>query len=75
MNLTDYQKAQLLTLHLSGDFKYKNKAGNKVSRSAWIKMIDALLNGGYIDRQLKVTVFGREFLDGNHLNINLSVLD
>lgn len=75
MNLTLYQQAQLLTLRLTGDFRIKNKAGNKVSRSSWTKMIDALLNGGYIDKNCKVTSMGKAFLDDNHLTINLSVLD
>lgn len=75
MSLTQYQQAQLLHLHLYGDLKIRNAKGNKVSRSAWIKMIDALLNGGYIDRQMKVTPKAKAFLDDNHLTINLSVLD
>lgn len=75
MTLTPYQQAQLLHLHLYGELKIRNTKGNKVSRSAWVKMIDALLNGGYIDRQMKVTVKAKTFLDDNHLSINMSVLE
>lgn len=75
MTLTEYQQAQLLHLHLTGDLRIRNKAGNKVARSAWVKMIDALLNGGYIDRNMKVTPMAKAYLDDNHLSINLGVLD
>lgn len=75
MTLTKYQQAQLLHLHLTGDLKVRNSNGNKVARSAWTKMIDSLLNGGYIDRNMKVTPLAKSFLDDNHLTINMGVLD
>lgn len=74
--MTEYQKAQLLYKYMTGDFKYRNSKDHKVSRSAWTKMIDALVNNGLIDEfNASVTVKGQEFCNENHLSINLSVLD
>jgi len=73
--MTDYQKAQLLHVHLTGQFKYRNSNGNKVSRSAWTKMLDALIGNGYINEYCQVTEQGRAYLDTNHWNINLVALD
>ena len=73
--MTEYQKAQLLHKHMTGDFKYRNVKGNKVSRSAWTKMLSALIDGGYIERRSAyVTNKGRKFCEKNHLDINLAVL-
>ena len=73
--LSDYQKAQLLHKHLTGDFKVYNSKKNKVSRSAWVKMIDTLVAAGYIDAvNATVTVKGQDYLNQNHLNISLSIL-
>jgi hypothetical protein len=71
MKLTDYQQGQLLHVHFSGDFKYRTNSGTKVGRSQWVKMINALVDGGYVDmgRGTRLTVKGREFVDANHLNI------
>lgn len=73
-NLTDFQKAQLLTLHMTGSFAYKTSSGTKVPRPAWRKMISALLVSGAIDDGCRVTPAGRAWLDANHMNIILSVL-
>lgn len=79
MKLTPYQAAQLLHKSMSGDFKYTNKAGHKVARSAWLAMLKALLMAGFIqenqNRALVVTAQGMDFLKENHLAISLSVLD
>lgn len=48
ITLTDYQYKQLLHIKLEGDFQYKNDDGNRVSRQAWVKMIDSLTSGGLI---------------------------
>lgn len=74
-NLTDYQKAQLLYLHFEGDFRYTNSKGNKVGRSAWAKMIDALLEADFINGECQITPAGQAYLDKNHWTINLDVLN
>ncbi len=73
--MTDYQKAQLLHVHLTGGFKYRNNQGNKVTRSAWVKMLDALIGNSYINKHCQVTDKGREYLDKNHWNISLDALN
>lgn len=73
--LTDYQKAQLLHLNATGSFKYHNAKGNKVSRSAWTKMIDALHNNDLIDTQCKPTATAIEWLNENHMSVSLSALN
>jgi hypothetical protein len=75
MKLTDYQKAQLLHKHMTGEFKYRNAKGHKVARSAWTKMIDALVDNGLIDGyNAQVTEKGHKFCDQNHTMISLAVL-
>ena len=73
--MTDFQNAQLLHLHLSGDFRYRNNQGNKAPRAAWRKMLDALLDRGFINVRCQVTPQGKAYLDANHANIRLSMLD
>jgi len=74
--LTEYQKAQLLHLATCGQFKYYNSKGNKVSRSAWAKMIDALIKNGLIDVQTgRPTDKAYNWLNKNHATISLSALD
>ncbi len=69
--LTDYQAGQLLHIHFTGDFKYKSNTGTRVAAGQWQRMINALLDGGYIEytKSLKITSKGHEFLDANHLTI------
>lgn len=70
--LTDYQAGQLLYFHFMGDFKYKTDKGTRVARRQWAKMIDALVDGGYIAYNTRckvVTAKGREYLDVNHTKI------
>lgn len=69
MKLTDYQAGQLLHIHFHGQFKYRTDSGARVGRAQWVKMIDTLIAGGYIDRDVRLTAAGREYLDANHLNI------
>lgn len=73
--LTEYQKAQLLHLHTTGEFKYRNAKGNKVSRRAWTKMIRALHRGGLIDEKCKPTRTAIEWLNENHMSISFDVLN
>jgi len=73
--MTDFQKAQLLHLLLTGDFKYRNRQGHKAPRQAWLKMIDTLLDFGFINARCRVTEQGKAYLDANHQHISLTVLD
>lgn len=71
MKLTEYQAGQLLFVHFAGEFKYKTDAGTRVPSAQWRKMIDTLVNGGFVEynQGARVTVKGREYLDNNHLTI------
>ena len=71
MELTAYQQGQLLHIHFTGELKYRTNAGTRVPSAQWRKMIDALLSGGYVDNNMKITAIGREFLDANHLDIQI----
>lgn len=75
ISLTEYQKAQLLHVVATGGFVYRTRKGFKVSRTAWVKMIDVLLGYGLIGENAKATDKGKEYCDRNHLDIDLSVLD
>jgi hypothetical protein len=61
---TRYQERQLLHIHLEGDFQYKTENGTRVPRKAWIGMVDALTNSGYIEIRngVRVTPKGMEYL-------------
>ena len=60
--LTEYQQAQLLHKHLTGDFKFFNAKQNKVSRQAWTKMLDALINADFIDtKSVGITPSGKVY--------------
>jgi hypothetical protein len=77
-SLTDYQKAQLLYFSLHGTFKYTNTKGNKVSRQAWLAMLKALTTCEFIaetNSYLHMTAKGRNYLNAEHLNISLAVLE
>jgi hypothetical protein len=67
--LTDYQAGQLLHLHFTGELKYKTDAGTRVPSAQWRKMIDALLIGGYVNTNMKITPAGAAWLEANHLSI------
>ena len=74
--MTDYQKAQLLHKHCTGDFKYRNAKGNKVPRKAWVTMLDALVNHGYVDSvNGQVTDKGKKYCEKHHMSIDLTVLE
>lgn len=73
--MTAYQQAQLLHKHLTGDFVFFNKKGNKIPRQAFVLMLDTLVKNGYIDQKTaQVTAKGREYCDQQHTKINLTVL-
>ena len=77
-SLTDYQKAQLLYFSLNGTFRYTNAKGNKVSRQAWLAMLKALTTCEFIaeiNNYLQMTAKGRDYLNAEHLNISLTVLE
>lgn len=75
--LTKYQEAQLLHRHTTGEFVFIRKNGNKVSRQAFVKMLDVLEKLGMIDgigKNIVVTEKGKKFCSDNHMSIDLSVL-
>lgn len=73
--MTQYQQAQLLHKHLTGDFVFFNKKGNKVPRQAFVLMLNTLVKNGYIDQTTaQVTDKGRKYCDQQHSNIDLTVL-
>jgi hypothetical protein len=75
MQLTEYQRAQLLHKHLTGDFVFFNDKKNKVSRLAFTKMLDALIENNLIDkRSAKVTAKGKAYCDEHHREIDISIL-
>ncbi len=69
MKLTDYQQGQLLHIHFTGELKYRSDNGTRVPSAQWRKMIDALLKGGYVNENMKITEAGNAFLNANHLTI------
>ena len=74
--MTNFQRAQLLHKHLTGDFKFRNNAGNAYPREAFCKMLNNLIALGFIDKKsAEVLPAGAKFCDENHLKINLSILD
>lgn len=67
--LTDFQHHQLLSLHFEGQFQYRNEAGNRWPRVAWVKMIDRLSQLGYIDTHCQITSAGEKYLEAKELPV------
>lgn len=68
--LTDYQEMQLRSVHFTGEFQYTTEQGTKVAPKAWRKMIDTLVNGGYIEftprGNKRLTAAGKAYMEARH---------